>query len=133
LIDFFDPNTWAPSPETGRIWLDVENDVFAVVDYPDYQWAIQWLWSATTNSTGRKLYATRSTRLYGRAGPQTKLFLHKEILVRAGVKPPSEKHTIGDHLDGDSLNCRRENLRWATHSENSLNKHGAAWRQLRFA
>ncbi|MGO3930830.1 HNH endonuclease [Rhodopseudomonas pseudopalustris] len=126
MIDFLDPNTWDAPPDTGRVWLDPANDLFAVVDMIDYAWALQWAWSVTPNSTGRKFYATRSTRLSGRGGPQTKLFLHKEILIRAGEIPPSRKHTIGDHRDGDSLNCRRENLAWATPVQNRANRHGVA-------
>lgn len=129
MIDFLDPNTWPAPPETGRIWLDVDNGVCAVVDTIDYAWALQWAWSITLDKHGRKIYATRSTRLRGRAGPQTKVFLHKAILHRAGVIPPSPRHTIGDHRDGDSLNCRRGNLRWATPAENRANYFGAAAQQ----
>lgn len=93
-----------------QIWLD--DTKYCVVDPIDFEWAKQWRWHATANSTGRKFYATRMTRLPG--GKQKKIYLHKEILKRAGKKARSVHHTIGDHEDGDSLNDRRGNLSWAT-------------------
>lgn len=92
-----------------RIWLD--DTKFCVVDEIDFAWAKQWKWHATANSTGRKFYATRMTRV---AGKQKKIYMHKEILIRSGKKARSVHHTIGDHDDGDSLNNRRGNLFWAT-------------------
>jgi hypothetical protein len=132
MLDMFDPNNWPP-PEPRRIYLDDKGELFCLVDEEDYQWALQWLWSATPNSTGRKFYATRSTRLSGRAGPQTKIFMHKEILHRARKPQPTEKHTIGDHQDGDSLHNCRSNLEWATHQSNSKNRHGLFARQRALA
>lgn len=133
MTDGFDPNTW-PAPEPyRRVYLDASAELFAIVDEEDYAWAVQWLWSATPNSTKRKFYATRSTRLQGVAGPQVRIYLHKAILERTGLTPPSKKHSIGDHENGDSLDCRRDNLRWATHSMNSFNVNGVYARQRAMA
>lgn len=47
--------------------------------------------------------------------------------------PPTEDHSIADHLNGNSLvNCD-DNFRWATRSENNKNLHGVAAQQLRLA
>jgi len=98
-----------------RIWLDVEAGIYATVSFEDYAWALQWKWQITWDRHKRKAYATRSTH----AGPRRiKLYLHKEILVRSMKLPPCGKHVMGDHGDGDSLNCRRDNLEWATPSQN---------------
>lgn len=70
-----------------------------------------------------KRYAVRSEK-------GVLLFLHKLILARSGVKPPSPRHTIGDHLDGNSLNNTRANLRWATPQMNARNQFGFAAQQL---
>jgi hypothetical protein len=120
--DPFDPRGWKEPRPYRVIWLDPKNNLFCIVDEEDADWALQWLWSATPNSRGKKFYATRSTRLYGADGPQTKIYMHKEILMRSGLTPPSSAHTIGDHWDDDSLNNRRGNLRWATVSENNKRK-----------
>lgn len=116
------PNWNLHAPEPCEIWLD--ENLFVTVDQVDYEWARRWKWHATWNSTRKKFYATRNTRLSGRAGPQTKIYMHKEILDRAGKKPPTEKHTIGDHQDGESGNNTRDNLEWATPSINRRNIGG---------
>lgn len=108
--------------EPCEIWL-TEN-LFCVVDPEDYAWAKQWKWHYVRNSTGKKHYATRNTKRGGRGGTNVKIYLHKEILERSGKKAPTPKHTIGDHQDGDSLNCRRANLEWATPSINRQNTGG---------
>jgi hypothetical protein len=99
-----------------RIWLDVEAGIFATVSFEDYAWALQWKWQITWDRHKRKAYATRSTTIAGRR--RIKLYLHKEILSRTGRLPPTERHTMGDHGDGQSLNCERWNLEWATPSQN---------------
>lgn len=128
-VDFFDPRTWEPEEDCKRIWLDPNNGIFCIVDNVDYLWALQWTWKAVADKTGKKFYAVRQTRLHGAKGPQTTVYMHKVILERKGDRQPTEKHTIGDHLDGESLNNRRDNLRWATRSENNKNLYGVAARQ----
>jgi len=98
-----------------RIYLDTTATIFAVVSDEDYAWAIKWKWQITWDRHKRKAYATRST---WDDRQRIKLYLHKEILKRSMKLPPSKRHTIGDHGDGDSLNCRRNNLEWATPSQN---------------
>jgi hypothetical protein len=104
-----------------RIYLDNSGEVYAVVDEVDYQWALQWKWRFVTDKRGKKKYAVRMTR-QRRIDPkkQIAVYLHKDILLRSGKKAPTVAHTIGDHGDGDSLNCRRTNLNWATPSQNNL-------------
>jgi hypothetical protein len=74
---------------------------------------------------GRKFYAVRSAhrQIAGKRHCRT-FYLHVEIHKRTGVPPPSAAHIIVDHRDGDSFNCRRSNLRWATYSMNSMNTFG---------
>jgi hypothetical protein len=98
-----------------RIYLDTSATVFAVVSDEDFAWALQWKWQITWDRHKRKMYATRSTWDKGR---RIKLYLHKEVLKRSMKLPPTTKHTMGDHGDGDSLNCQRWNLEWATPSQN---------------
>ena len=99
-----------------RIWLDLDAGIYATVSFEDYAWALQWRWQITWDRHKRKAYATRSASTHG--GRRVKYYLHKEILRRSMKLPPSPKHHMGDHGDGNSLHCERWNLDWATPSQN---------------
>lgn len=59
-------------------------------------------------------YAKRS--LHHAGGRQQTVWLHRAIL---GLTPGDGVEV--DHIDGNGLNCRRENLRVATHAQNVQN------------
>lgn len=61
-----------------------------------------------------------------RGGRHIAFWLHREICLRANGLPPTKLHLIADHLDGESLNNRRSNFRWATRSQNNRNLNGIA-------
>jgi hypothetical protein len=126
--DPLDPRFWEMEVPWRTIWLCPWRNLYTIVDVADYEWAKDNLWLPTRSKTVGKFYATRSTNVAGKRGT---IYLHKDVLMRAVGKPPSPDHTIGDHLNGWSLDNRRCNLRWATPSENAANKHGIAWRQTR--
>lgn len=110
------------------------NAPVVLLDYEDYHWATRWLWRWTTSKQGvnrrHKVYARRNTGSHrmanGHRTPQAWVWLHKEICLRAHGPAPDIFHTIADHKDGDTLNCRRGNLRWATPSMNRRNINGQA-------
>lgn len=130
MTDWAEDFAEAPPRGPQRVYLDDRDDtIFAVVDWDDYAWAVQWVWSWVFDKRGRKRYARRNTRVGGR---QVSLWLHKEITRRAHGAPPSDAHEIADHIDGDSLRCQRENLRWATRSENNSNRAFARCTRGRF-
>jgi hypothetical protein len=122
-------------PICGLIPTSNMKSVFAVVDMDDYEWASQWKWKAIKSRGHKeKWYLYRTTRLPVAQGRRNvKYWLHKEICTRANGLPPTEKHKIADHEDGESLNMRRGNLRWATTSENNKNLYGVYSQQLRMA
>jgi hypothetical protein len=65
---------------------------------------------------GRQVYAARR----GRAGEPKQVYLHREVL---GLNPGDG--LVGDHIEGNTLDNRRCNLRRATHTENQRNRHAA--------
>lgn len=85
----------------------------AWVDDEDYEKLIRYYWKAYQN--GNTFYPRR--RL-----PHTKYFgwsMYWDILGRP------DKGFVIDHIDGDGMNNRKENLRVVTVRQNSQNKHTA--------
>ena len=105
-------------PGSRRVYLDATCTIYCVVSAEDYEWAIQWRWHFTMDRRGKKYYATRMMRSGGR---QVKVYMHKAIIIeRMQIEPPTDKHIIGDHGDGESRNNTRGNLAWATRRQNNL-------------
>lgn len=83
----------------------------AVIDDEDSHLA-QHNWYSQRDPCGQ-VYARRwDGKKNGRQVPRRR---HREVL---GITDPS---VIIDHIDGNGLNCRRENLRIATAAENARN------------
>ena len=121
--DLWDPNNWDLSPKLCRLYLDDHGEEFLVLQDEDFWWACNWRWHINKphkTRYGSKRYATRSPGWGGQYKP--KLYLHVEIMKRTGILPPSDKHTLVDHIDGNEFNCCRSNLRWATVFQNNWNR-----------
>lgn len=150
IESFWDPTTWADAePHEFRIYGTADLEIYSLVDEEDYSFLSQWLWSPKVSKGGKKVYLRRNveTQLnngYGkgryecpetgksirnRQRMQRTLFLHTAVMWRTGIVPPSSAHHIVDHLDGNGMNCRRSNLRWATDSMNGKNVFGIAAKQ----
>lgn len=106
-----------------------EYELVALLSVEDYDWAVeQGNWFVTHGKKAlqhrKSGYAVRSTIGGGL------LWLHKEVLLRAVGPPPTPRHIIGDHMNGVRLDCRRPNLRWATHKMNAINTGGFITKQM---
>jgi hypothetical protein len=83
---------------------------FAIVNAEDYERFGRFKWFAS--GPAKYLYAVRA--IYPEKGVKVMLYLHREIM-----KAP--KGLVVDHINGNTLDNRRENLRLATKRQNTCN------------
>jgi len=93
---------------------------FAIVDDEDFEFISQWKWSLLRR--GNLCHVRRIE--YKKTGVPRKyntarIYLHRAIL---GIE---DKNIFVDHINGDGLDNRRENLRLCTKAQNGQNR-GAA-------
>ena len=77
---------------------------FAQVDDEDFEFLNQWKWQCDS-----KGYATRNPWNAGR------IYMHRLL-----AKTPKRKFT--DHIDSNTLNNQKSNLRVVTHHQNNMNR-----------
>jgi hypothetical protein len=80
---------------------------FAVVDPIDYDLAMTQVWKLGRSGKNRAF----AYCFYKNADGFQKWYLHHFVATRAYGPRPSKEH-LCQALDGDPLDCRRENLRW---------------------
>ncbi len=93
----------------------------ALVDDEDFDWLNQWKWhylGRVNTNAGSQGYAARQewvNKTY------RMVYMHREIL---GLKRGEARTTdrLGDHINGDTLDNRRSNLRIVTHSQSVQNR-----------
>ena len=141
LLDGFDPNTWQQDYEY-RIYSDDYSNDYAIVDQIDYQYLVQWRWKlkesrchAGTIKVKKYLARTSHETIAPNSYIDGKkiqhricatIFLHTVVMERKNTpKPKTDSKLIVDHANGNELDCRRVNLRWATISFNNKNIFGA--------
>lgn len=110
------------------------SDKVAIVDDDMYEELSRWKWHLSTSG-----YAHRTPSVYTSNGRTSKhIPMHRHILGLGSIK---EDPVHVDHINGNTLDNRRENLRIATCSQNSANRRmrkdntsgykGVSWRKQR--
>lgn len=95
-------------------YLELTRGYRAKVDDEDYARLNRRKWH--TNMSRGQVYAARC--VMGVDGKQKKRMLHYEVL---GLSQPPEKGKVVDHINGDSLDCRKVNLRVVSVYQNRWN------------
>ena len=97
-----------PDPVSGARWIRLTRGKFALVDEDRFEElnSRQWHWATGGTSYGHASSGSRNTFQ----------LLHHVVL---GTDP---KVTCIDHRDNNGLDCRRENLRVSTRTQNGANR-----------
>lgn len=107
--------------DTCRVPLGKAGHHEAIVSQEDYAAVTKWLWNYK-KSRGGGIYARRGGGRTTDGTLRPTILMHVFILETLMGKPrPSDLHTP-DHGDRNSLNNTRDNLDWATPSEQGRNR-----------
>lgn len=96
--------------------IPLTQGLVALVDDEDMEYLSQFTWCVGEVSPGRRYAMTRVRKPDGK---QATVYMHRIILDA----PPKKKV---DHINGDGLDNRRENIRLCSHSQNLANRKGPA-------
>jgi hypothetical protein len=110
--------------EVNKSELPKNSEQWAAIDgYKNYQ--VSWWGRVRNTKTGRILKPQTSGPgyLFVRLSKKGKGVIHyiHQLVAREWVGNPEKKRCV-DHIDGSRTNNHYENLRYATHSENSRNR-----------
>lgn len=96
--------------------IPVTRGKVTIIDDADFEWLSQWKWTWLNGYAGHYYREGNKVRVIG---------MHRIIL---GAKPEE----LCDHINGDKLDNRRQNLRLCNHSQNRRNACGRHSKQTRY-
>lgn len=93
--------------------IPLTQNKYALVDDGDYEYLSEFKWYYQNTLRGRFEYANRYIKHKGNKR-QTILSMHRDLLQ-------AKRGQYCDHVDGNGLNNRRNNIRLCTQSQNRMN------------
>lgn len=116
----FNPTPRQPiyQADTDTYLIPLTRGKHAIVDACDVELATQVSWQAHPEYEDKLYYATRTYQVNGRRMLD---HLHRLVMARVLGRDLEPEERI-DHVNRDGLDCRRENLRLATHAQNMANR-----------
>ena len=93
--------------------IKLSHNKVALVDAEDFDWLDQWRWTAHFNKDSLLTYAVR-LEPNEETGKRTRINMHREVIH-------APKGVMTDHINLNTLDNRRSNLRLATPSDNAHN------------
>ena len=117
--DEWHPDTWAQPLPYAYVFLHERNEsLYVLVAREDWPWVCRHIWCPVGGQRGVYYAARRGPRPW-----RPWILLHLEVLKRMGPRPENGERLVGDHINGRSFDCRRQNLRWLTDAKNKSNRH----------
>lgn len=104
-----------PSSQDYRL-IPLTQGQFAKVSPEDFEWLSQWKWHARWNKCTRSFYALRAGRISEWPHFRNSVQMQRQILGLGYGNP-----LRADHINSDTLDNRRLNLRPATKAQNTQN------------
>jgi hypothetical protein len=109
-----------PEPPNEKIrYIPLTRGLHAIVDAEDYKWLSQYKWYAGRPNRAGRVDARRNTKGGGI------MLMHRQIMQ-------APKGMVVDHINGNSLDNRRCNLRICTQMENTQNSRRHKGARSRF-
>lgn len=117
--DEWHPDSWVQPLPYCYVFLHERNeDLYAIVDREDWPWVCQNIWWRVGGQNGLYYAGRRGGRPW-----RSSIMLHIEVLKRFMPKPEGDLPHVGDHINHNTFDCRRQNLQWLTDGQNKGKRH----------
>lgn len=97
----------------------------ALVDDEDYEWLNQWKWTSSFTPSTKSYYARRLQYLkHCKKNEKRKAIKMHRVIMERIVKRELKSKEMIDHINNNTLDNRRYNLRIVSNRQNAQNRKG---------